>query len=245
MAIVLVEKVSTLKTDMGVPIVGKMQGDVAGVNFVNRVDSCPVAVCLRNGLLNRRGSPMSRFAPFLICAFTCILLGLPCVADDPPKQLTSEERKELDAKWEESMNAGVGAKQLKKYPEARKSLEAALEMARRLYPETEFPDGHFKLAANLNLLGQLYQELGNYSEAEPLYRDVLDMNKRLYKGGHRLVANSLNNLGTLYRDLGRYAKAEPLFREALDMNKRLYKGDHPIVANSFNSLTIQYKNKNQ
>ncbi|MEG3440445.1 tetratricopeptide repeat protein, partial [Pannus brasiliensis CCIBt3594] len=82
----------------------------------------------------------------------------------------------------------------------------------------------------LNNLAYLYRETGRYGEAEPLYRQALEMRKRLLGEEHPDVATSLNNLAYLYRETGRYGEAEPLYRQALEMGKRLLGEEHPSVA---------------
>jgi CHAT domain-containing protein len=92
----------------------------------------------------------------------------------------------------------------------------------------------------LNNLAGLYRSQGRYSEAEPLYRQALDMRKRLLGNEHPDVATSLDNLAFLYWTQGRYSEAEPLYRQALDMNKRLLGNEHPDVATSLNNLAGLY-----
>src|SRR5262245_3602451 len=95
-------------------------------------------------------------------------LGLGLLADDPPGKLTPQERKALEAKWEERTAAGIRAYNAGRHAEAIKAFEAALEMARRLYPKSEFPDGHENLATSLNNLAELHRSQGKYAAAEPL-----------------------------------------------------------------------------
>ena len=175
----------------------------------------------------------------LACALPAACAG----ADDPPNKLTAEERKELGVKWNELNTAGVKAHQARKYPEATKSFQDALEVARRIYNQADFPDGHPDLARSLSNLAALYQAQGKYAAAEPLFTDALEMRKRLFKGQDHLdLARSLSNLAGLYLAQAKYAAAEPLYTDALEMRKRLFKGqDHPDLALSLNNLAVLYK----
>ena len=101
-----------------------------------------------------------------------------------------------------------------------------------------FKGDHPYVATSLNNLAALYNSQGRYADAEPLYKQALEMTKRLFKGDHPYVAGSLNNLAYLYDSQGRYADAEPLYKQALEMTKRLFKGDHPDVATSLNNLAL-------
>ena len=149
---------------------------------------------------------------FILAMATLGCVGwLAAWAGDPPKKLTAEERKELEAKWDKFDDAGFNAYQAGKFPAAEKGWMAGLEVARRLYPKTEFPDGHANLAQSLNNLAALYQHQGKWSEAEPLFKDALDMRRRLFKGDHSSLATSMNNLAALYEAQGKVADAEPLY----------------------------------
>ena len=181
---------------------------------------------------------MNRFMLLVTCVLTCVLLAVPVNADDPPKKLTPEQKKELVAKLKELDAAGFKAYQARKLPEATKSFEEALDVARRLYPKGEFPDGHANLATGLNNLAVMHLAQGKLADAEPLYREALTMLKRLHKGDHPGVASTLINLASLYEAQGKPADAEPLAREALAMLNRLHKGNHPEVARSLSNLAF-------
>jgi CHAT domain-containing protein len=101
-------------------------------------------------------------------------LGGPA-AEDPPKKPTPEERKPLEAKWQELTTAGIKQYQAGKVAEAAKSLEEGLAIARRLYPRAEYADGHPVLAVSLNNLAMVLQAEGKYADAEALCRDALRM----------------------------------------------------------------------
>ncbi len=187
---------------------------------------------------------MTRFMLLVTCALTCALLAVPATADDPPKELTPEERKDLETKLRDSMMAGVEAYQAGKVPDAIKATESSVEIARRLYPKAEYLDGHPNLAQCLNNLGIMYWEQGRGADAEPLWKDALAMNRRLFKGDHPMVAASLNNLANLYWSQGKLADAEPLRKEGLGMIKRLVNDkDHPDVAVCLTNLGSLYRDQ--
>jgi tetratricopeptide (TPR) repeat protein len=87
-------------------------------------------------------------------------------------------------------------------------------------------------------LAVLYYSQGRYNEAEPLFLEALEMQKRLMVEEHPDLARSLNNLAFLYHSQGRYSEAEPLFLEALEMWKRLLGGGQFDVASSLNDLAV-------
>jgi tetratricopeptide (TPR) repeat protein len=100
-----------------------------------------------------------------------------------------------------------------------------------------------KLNKRLNNLAALYHSQGRYPEVEPLYKQALEMGKRLFNGDHPSVANSLNNLAAIYESQGRYPEAEPLYKQALEMSQRLFNGDHTDVASSLNDLAALYESQ--
>jgi CHAT domain-containing protein/tetratricopeptide (TPR) repeat protein len=91
---------------------------------------------------------------------------------------------------------------------------------------------------SLNNLAAVLQAQGKYADAEPLFRDVIDMSKRMFKGDNANVAACVNNLAFVLFARGKYTDAEALFRDALDMRKRLFKDDHPNVLQSLNNLGV-------
>src|SRR5262249_27904849 len=84
------------------------------------------------------------------------------------------------------------------------------------------------------------EAVGEYTQAESVYRDALAMKKKLYPTdkypeGHPDLAASLNNLGALLWARGAYARAESMHRDALAMTRKLYppeqfpKGHHHLA----------------
>src|SRR5262245_59170447 len=100
----------------------------------------------------------------LVLAGLVMGVSLAGAADDPPKKLTPEERRELEAKAAERSAAGLKAYQAQKPDEAERAFREALAMQLRLYPGRDHPD----VAAGLNNLAVVLIALGRPAEAEPL-----------------------------------------------------------------------------
>jgi CHAT domain-containing protein/tetratricopeptide (TPR) repeat protein len=182
------------------------------------------------------------------------VLGLWCLvalapasrAADPPARLTPEQRKELERQAAESFNAGVQHYQRGQVGPALEKTRQALLVRERLYPQSEFPQGHPELAEALNAMGVLIQALGNYGGARGYLQRALAMNeaiypKERYPRGHPDVARGLNNLGILLQNQGDYGGARGYYQRALVMNEALYPKErypqrHPDVARSLNNL---------
>lgn len=180
---------------------------------------------------------MTRFALFVVAPLACALACVPVGAEDPPQKPVRDELKELK-KWLELAEAGNKAHNAGKYAEAAETREEALKLARRLYPKADFPDGSIALVVSLNNLAGTYVAREKLGPAEDLFKEALDMSRKLYKGNHLEVARMLNNVAVCYQAQGKFADAEAHVRESLKMYEKLGVGDHAERAVSVNSLAF-------
>jgi CHAT domain-containing protein len=109
----------------------------------------------------------------------------------------------------------------------------------------EFGDGHQSYALSLNNLAGLYQRMGLYVKAEPLYLESLDFRKRTFGSASEAYAMGLNNLAGLYQRMGQYTKAESLYIEATAIRKKALSEAHPNYAASLNNLATLYLSMGQ
>jgi tetratricopeptide (TPR) repeat protein len=84
--------------------------------------------------------------------------------------------------------------------------------------------------------GSLLQDKGKYNEAEPLYRNSLEIKEERLGSLHPDTARSLRNLAGLLRLQGRYGEAEPLYRRALEIHELQSGARHLDTAASLNDL---------
>ena len=91
-------------------------------------------------------------------------------------------------------------------------------------------------AEMMAVMGSVYQSLGLYHNAMPLFEKGLEIRKRIHGPSHPDVAASVNSLALVTQDLGDYPKAEKLFRQALAMRRELLGESHADVAESLNEL---------
>ncbi len=106
--------------------------------------------------------------------------------------------------WERYMRAGVAAHQQGNYGEAVKQTKAALEAAEAFGPDDP------RLATTFNNLALVYQALGKYTEAEPLFKRSLAISEKTLGPEHPSVANVLERYAVLLRKTGRTAEADNL-----------------------------------
>ncbi|MGI9175120.1 MAG: tetratricopeptide repeat protein, partial [Rhodothermales bacterium] len=115
----------------------------------------------------------------------------------------------------------------------------AIEVARTLYPKEPNAD----LARTLNERADLLRVQGNYSEAEELLREALDIYRDLTEGDvdpeeAPELTQSLNSLAELLREKGDYAAAEEPYQEALAIRRDLWGESDPKVVESLNNLGL-------
>lgn len=97
-----------------------------------------------------------------------------------------------------------------------------------------------ELAMRLNNIGVALYEKGEYGKAEPLWKQALNIRRKVLENEHPDTARSLNHLGVLYCSQGRYAEAEPLFLESLNICRKVLGDEHPDTTLSLNHLATLY-----
>ena len=90
--------------------------------------------------------------------------------------------------------------------------EQALNMALYYFhlARQQLGEQHPLFLASLENLATLYRETGNFTAAEPLYLQLLQIQRVVQGPLAPDVAISLHKLANLYRIQGRYSQAEPL-----------------------------------
>ena len=87
-----------------------------------------------------------------------------------------------------------------------------------------------------NQVAVLFFAKAAHSDAEPLYRRVVEILEASYGSEHPNVATALNNLAQLLQATNRLAEAKPLMRRALAIDEASYGPGHPKVAGDLNNL---------
>ena len=131
-----------------------------------------------------------------------------------------------------------------------------------MIPKPKIGPEHPNTAAILNNLASLYQDMGEYAKAEPLFQEALQI---LIYELYRVMGSMLKpNPGTenpwgrflgqniptrraasitwpsCTRAMGEYAKAEPLYQEALRICQKVLGPEHPYTALCLNNLAGLY-----
>jgi len=117
------------------------------------------------------------------------------------------------------------------YPEARRQLEQALDLCRKVLggenPQT------LRTAVKL---GQLTDFLGKYAEAEALLSQTLEVERRVLGAEHPTTLISMTNLSRVYLGRGKYAQAEALYRQIVEIRSRVLSPNHPATTGAESDL---------
>src|SRR5580700_6317936 len=121
------------------------------------------------------------------------------------------------------------------YPEARKQLERALDLHRRLLG-AENP----KTIKTMSRLGRTAMLQGKYPEAETLLARAMEIERRVLGPAHPDTLYSMNNLASVYYSQGKYPQAEALYSQTLEIRRRVLGPEHPDTLGSMNNLANVY-----
>ena len=135
-----------------------------------------------------------------------------------------------------SSNLALVYKDLGRYEDAAKLLEAALQSA-----QTNFGEQHPTVAISRSNLALVYQDLGRYEDAAKLLEAALQSAQTNFGEQHPNVARSRSNLAVVYQDLGRYEDAAKLLEAALQSDQTNFGEQHPNVARSRSNLAVVYQ----
>ncbi len=117
-----------------------------------------------------------------------------------------------------------------------------LRHALAVIPRIELDDLVFAEAGRLlNKTAYYLNERAQYADAEPLYKQVMEIRRAALGERHPDYASSLNNLAALYDAMGRHADAEPLLKESTEIRRAALGERHPDYAQSLNNLAQLYR----
>ncbi|MFQ5462486.1 MAG: tetratricopeptide repeat protein [Phycisphaerae bacterium] len=116
------------------------------------------------------------------------------------------------------------------HAKAIRYLQAALATRRRLSAEAAV------IAENLQVLGATFARSSDYQQAEPLLKEALTIQHKLYGDTHVDLLKTLNSLVQLNLRLGANADAEDQARELLSASQSLLGDDHQYVGFALESL---------
>ena len=101
-------------------------------------------------------------------------------------------------------------------------------------------EDNLEFAKSLVPLAFIYQQIGKYLQAEPLYLKILQIRRKSLDKNGLEVAESRNDLGSLYFNMGRYSEAESLFLDALNARINLLGSQNFVVTITLTNLASLY-----
>ena len=121
------------------------------------------------------------------------------------------------------------------YPEARRQLEQALDLCRKVLggenPQT------LRTAVKL---GQLTDSLGKYAEAEALLSQTLEVERRVLGPENPDTLACMSSLCRVFSDQGKDAQAEALYKETIELQRRVLGPEHPDTLGNMANLGWVY-----
>jgi tetratricopeptide (TPR) repeat protein len=94
-------------------------------------------------------------------------------------------------------------------------------------------------------IGNAYEDLGIYPEAQKHMERALDLRRRMLGEDHPDTLSVMSDLAFLYRAEGKFAQAEPLASKVLEIRRRLLGEDHPDTLYAMNNLGLLYRFEGQ
>jgi CHAT domain-containing protein/tetratricopeptide (TPR) repeat protein len=114
------------------------------------------------------------------------------------------------------------------------AIEQLLEASKRVKENAE-PIAQKIYTSSVTNLAQLYCEIGQDDRAEPLIREALEIDRKIYGPRDRALAASVNNLGVYLAQHGRFEEGERYMAEATGIIERALGTQNPEYASSLAS----------
>ncbi len=90
-------------------------------------------------------------------------------------------------------------------------------------------------------MAKLYSLQGEYSKAEPLFINALQLARKVSGEKHSDTLTSMSNLALLYESQGKYSKAEPLYAKTLKLMSKILGEHHPSTLIAMSNLAGLYR----
>lgn len=94
-----------------------------------------------------------------------------------------------------------------------------------------------------NVIGRVYRQIGNYSQAEEMHQASVEIRRKLFGSNDARVAESLNELGFELQAQNKLSQANRVVSEALAIRQRLFGRENEDTATSINSLGAIYRDE--
>jgi tetratricopeptide (TPR) repeat protein len=137
-------------------------------------------------------------------------------------RLTDEDDRQARARAHDRV--GLALYSLGRFDDAEAAFEQALALERALDPDSA------ETASALNNLALVLAATERRERALSLYRESLQIRRRVLGDEHPTTTYSMTNLATLYAQMGRWDEAEAAYTEALALRRASFDPGHPAIA---------------
>jgi tetratricopeptide (TPR) repeat protein len=124
------------------------------------------------------------------------------------------------------------------YQDARKQLERALDVRRRV-----LGGDHPKTLLTMMHIGTLDIRQGKYAEAEALFSQTLEIQLRTLGPEHADTLSSMSSLANIHRAQGKFPQSEALHNQVLEIRRRVLGPEHPETLTSVRNLADVYQSQ--
>ena len=100
-------------------------------------------------------------------------------------------------------------------------------------------------AQMMDVMGQVYDNLGLYGRAQPLLQQAVDIRRRVLGPEEPDTLRSMTDLARTLDHEGHYAEAEALIRQTLEIERRVLGPEHPDTVWSINNLGVSLTRRGQ
>ncbi len=119
---------------------------------------------------------------------------------------------------------GLALYSLGRFDQAEAAFERALSLQRELQADS------VETASVLNNLALVLAATERRERAVALYRESLEIRRRVLGPEHPTTTYSMTNLATLFAQMGRWDEAQAAYAEALALRREIFDEDHPAIA---------------
>lgn len=180
-----------------------------------------------------------------------------CVNANNKDAITLEDVKALISGWieeqariadqmhqvEESETQTFDQNDVKKLGLAYQILQAEKEIETQSEEDlkTRIAQGYPVEAEDLKNKAEQHASQGKYAEAEPLYKQALEILEKSLGPDHYEVEIYLNDMAEFYKVQGRYEEAEPIYLRAIAINAKNLGPDNISIVTNLDALAFLYK----
>ena len=97
------------------------------------------------------------------------------------------------------------------------------------------------LAVIYGNMGEIYREMGDYSNALSFHEKARDIQQQIYSSDHVHLATTYNNMALVYKSLNDPFKALSYYKKALAIEEKLMPSLHPLLATTNNNIAQAYQ----